>query len=227
MRIKRDKQAASIPEWEQLRETASAIKKHTLSRLAEYLEEFERQASANGIHVHWARDGAEHNAIVLQILSERGITRLVKSKSMLTEECHLNPYLESHGIEVTDTGLGERIVQLGQEPPSHIVLPAIHLKKEDIGRLFHEKLGTENGAVWVSGSSLGPQRAVYVICEHLVLVVPAGQIVHTMQQAYDRIQFERPGFGVFLSGPSKTADIEQSLVVGAQGARSCTLFLVV
>ena len=65
---------------------------------------------------------------------------------MLTEECHLNAYLETHGIEVTDTDLGERIVQLRHEPPSHIVLPAIHLKKEDIGELFHEKLGTEKGA---------------------------------------------------------------------------------
>ncbi len=74
------------------------------------------------------------------------MTQLVKSKSMLTEECHLNPYLEARGIEVTDTDLGERIVQLRREPPSHIVLPAIHLKKEDIGELFHAELGTEKGA---------------------------------------------------------------------------------
>jgi L-lactate dehydrogenase complex protein LldF len=146
VRLKRDKQAASIPEWEMLRETASAIKMHTLSRLAEYLEEFERNAAANGIQVHWARDAAEHNAIVHRILSDRGVTRLVKSKSMLTEECHLNPYLEARGIEVTDTDLGERIVQLRHEPPSHIVFPAIHLKKQDIGELFHQKLGTEQGA---------------------------------------------------------------------------------
>jgi len=84
----------------------------------------------------------------------------------------------------------------------------------------------ENGAVWVPGSSLGPHRAIFVIAEHLVLILPAGQIVHTMQHAYDRIGFERPGFGLFISGPSKTADIEQSLVIGAQGPRSCTLFLV-
>ncbi|HVJ04757.1 MAG TPA: lactate utilization protein B [Candidatus Saccharimonadales bacterium] len=146
VRLKRDKQAASIPEWEMLRDTAAAIKTHTLSRLADYLEEFERNAVANGIQVYWARDGAEHNAIVHKILLDRGVTRLVKSKSMLTEECHLNPYLEARGIEVTDTDLGERIVQLRHEPPSHIVLPAIHLKKEDIGELFHEKLGTKQGA---------------------------------------------------------------------------------
>lgn len=146
VRLKRDRQAMSIPEWEVLRETASGIKAHTLSRLADYLEEFERNAIANGMKVHWARDAEEHNAIVHKILADRGVTRLVKSKSMLTEECHLNPYLETRGIEVTDTDLGERIVQLRKEPPSHIVLPAIHLKKEDIGELFHEKLGTEKGA---------------------------------------------------------------------------------
>ena len=146
VRLKRDRQAESIPEWEALRESASAIKAHTLSRLADYLEEFERNARANGIQVHWARDGTEHNTIVHRILAGRGITRLVKSKSMLTEECHLNPYLEAQGIEVTDTDLGERIVQLRREPPSHIVLPAIHLKKQDIGELFHKELGTAQGA---------------------------------------------------------------------------------
>ncbi|MFB3815088.1 MAG: lactate utilization protein B [Terriglobales bacterium] len=133
-------------EWEELRNTAALIKAHTLSRLADYLEEFERNAIANGIQVHWACNAAEHNAIVHRILVESGVTRLVKSKSMLTEECGLNAYLEAHGIEVVDTDLGERIVQFRHEPPSHIVLPAIHLKKEEIGELFHEKLGTDKGA---------------------------------------------------------------------------------
>ena len=84
----------------------------------------------------------------------------------------------------------------------------------------------ENGAVWIPGSALGSQRAIFVVTQHLALVVPTGQIVHNMHQAYERIRFERPGFGVFISGPSKTADIEQALVIGAHGARSCTLFLV-
>ena len=78
-------------------------------------------------------------------MQQHGVRRLVKSKSMLTEECHLNPFLERHGIEVVDTDLGERIVQLAGEPPSHIVLPAIHKKKEDVGQLFHEHLGTDAG----------------------------------------------------------------------------------
>jgi L-lactate dehydrogenase complex protein LldG len=100
------------------------------------------------------------------------------------------------------------------------------LEGVDLGIIEGEFGVAENGAVWVPGRNLGPQRAIYVISEHLVLIVPAGQIVHTMQHAYDRIRFERPGFGLFISGPSKTADIEQSLVIGAHGPRSCTLFLV-
>ncbi|MEZ4830294.1 MAG: lactate utilization protein B [Bacteroidia bacterium] len=146
VRQKRDAVAHAVPEWESLRELASQIKAHTLSRLDVYLEEFEKNATANGIQIHWAEDANAHNRIVADILQKHKVRKLVKSKSMLTEECHLNPFLEKQGIEVIDTDLGERIVQLAQEPPSHIVLPAIHKKKEEIGVLFHEKLGTEAGA---------------------------------------------------------------------------------
>lgn len=146
VRAKRDKAASAIPEWEKLRVLASQIKLHMLSRMDEYLLEFETKASANGIQVHFAMDAEEHNRIVHGILAGHGVTKVVKSKSMLTEECHLNPHLEKRGIEVVDTDLGERIVQLRNEPPSHIVMPAIHLKRGEIGELFHEKLGTEEGA---------------------------------------------------------------------------------
>jgi L-lactate dehydrogenase complex protein LldG len=84
----------------------------------------------------------------------------------------------------------------------------------------------ENGAVWIPGRALGPHRAVFVVCQHLALVVSAGQIVNNMQEAYARLVIERPGYGLFISGPSKTADIEQALVIGAHGARSCTVFVV-
>ena len=142
----RDRGAHSVPEWEELRSLASAIKANVLSNLDNYLEEFERNAKANGVQVHWAIDGEAHNRIVLDILRMHQVKKLVKSKSMLTEECHLNPFLEANGVEVVDTDLGERIVQLDERPPSHIVMPAIHMKKEEIGELFHEKLGTEKGA---------------------------------------------------------------------------------
>lgn len=145
VRAKRDKAANSVAEWEALRETASAIKEHTLSKLDEYLVEFEANATANGIHVHWAEDGDEHNRIVHDIIKKHDAKNVVKSKSMLTEECQLNHYLRDHGIAVVDTDLGEYIVQLREEQPSHIVLPAIHLKKEDVSNTFHQHLHTEKG----------------------------------------------------------------------------------
>ncbi|MES2790302.1 MAG: lactate utilization protein B [Planctomycetota bacterium] len=147
VRVKRDRAAQTLPEWERLRETASAIKANVVANLANYLEQFEANAKRLGVKVHWARDAAEHNTIVLGILQQHGVKKVVKSKSMLTEECHLNPFLERHGMEVIDTDLGERIVQMANEPPSHIVLPCIHWKREEIGELFHQELGTEKGAI--------------------------------------------------------------------------------
>src|SRR6188508_1053199 len=87
LRGKRDREVALLPEWERLRTLASQVKEHTLTHLADYLEEFERNAVANGATVHWARDAAEHNEIVHGILASRGAKVLVKSKSMLTDEC--------------------------------------------------------------------------------------------------------------------------------------------
>jgi L-lactate dehydrogenase complex protein LldF len=145
VRQKRDKAAHQVPDWEFLRNEASGIKDNVLSRLSEYLLQFEEQAGRNGVTVHWAADAREHNEIVGSLLRRHGADKIVKSKSMLTEECHLNEYLEEQGIEVVDTDLGERIVQLAGEPPSHIVLPCIHKKKEEIGQLFHEHLGTPEG----------------------------------------------------------------------------------
>ena len=156
VRAKRDKAASSLPEWEALRERASQIKAHTLSRLDQYLLQFEERAKANGVTVHWALDGEEHNQIVYDLLQKHNVKNVVKSKSMLTEECQLNHYLRHKGINVVDTDLGEYIVQLREEQPSHIVLPAIHLKKEDVSATFHQHLGTEknnNDATYLTRSA--------------------------------------------------------------------------
>jgi L-lactate dehydrogenase complex protein LldF len=145
VRQKRDLQKDEIPDWEELREQASSIKEHTLSNLDQYLEEFETKALKNGIRIHWAATAEEHNNIVLEILQQAGVRKLVKSKSMLTEECHMNPFLMKKGIDVIESDLGERIIQFAGQDPSHIVLPAIHLKKEEVGKLFEKKLHTEPG----------------------------------------------------------------------------------
>lgn len=142
-RMRRDRAAAAIPEWEEMRTLASEIKRHTLSHLDRYLEEFERNATANGFIVHWAADADEHNRIVAGILESHGVKVVTKSKSMLTEECGLRPYLEARGMEIYEADLGERIQQLDCQPPSHIVMPAIHKLRGDVARLFAEKLGSD------------------------------------------------------------------------------------
>ena len=143
LRKKRDRESEHLPEWEELRSLASAIKEHTLTHLADYLEEFERNATRNGAQVHWARDAAEHNQIVFDIMSSKAARTLVKAKSMLTDECEMRPFLEARGIEIMETDLGERIQQLDDEPPSHIVVPAVHKLRGDVARVFAENIGTD------------------------------------------------------------------------------------
>ncbi|GJD94081.1 lactate utilization protein B [Methylobacterium iners] len=143
VRKKRDVATHGIPEWEELRELASAIKAHTLSRLDEYLEQFEAQAKANGVHVHWAADGAEHNRLVHRLLKDHGARSLIKSKSMLTEECGFRHYMAGTGIEVIETDLGERIQQLDDEEPSHVVMPAVHKTRLDVAEVFAKTMGTD------------------------------------------------------------------------------------
>ncbi|WP_423128743.1 lactate utilization protein B [Gaoshiqia sp. Z1-71] len=145
VRKKRDTAATSVSDWENLRERASQIRDNVLSNLDNYLVQFEAEALKNGVQVHWAEDADAFNRIMLNIIHANNGRKIVKSKSMLTEECGLNHFLEKEGIEVVDTDLGERIIQFRNEPPSHIVLPAIHLTKEEVGELFHEKLHTEEG----------------------------------------------------------------------------------
>ncbi len=145
VRQKRDRMAAALPEWEELRAAADQIKRHTVTHLADYLEQFEANATRNGVIVHWANDAEEYNRIVLDILQSHHVKKVVKSKSMLTEECHLNEHLIAAGIDPVETDLGERILQLMDLAPSHIVMPAIHITKEQVGKCFEEKIGSEPG----------------------------------------------------------------------------------
>ena len=145
VREKRDRMMMTVPEWEGLRRLSSAIKRHTLSRLGHYLCEFERNAAANGMVVHWAKDAAEMNAAVWELVREHGGTNLIKSKSMLSEECGLTPYLGERGVDAVESDLGERIMQLLHRPPSHIVLPAIAVRREEVGTLFEREMHTEPG----------------------------------------------------------------------------------
>jgi L-lactate dehydrogenase complex protein LldF len=133
----------SVDDWEGLREKARSIKDETLSHLDEYLTQFVENAERAGASIHWARDGDEACDIVVRLLRERGATKVVKSKSMATEEIRLNDALEKNGIYPVETDLGEWIIQLAHETPSHIVVPAIHKTKHQIADLFVEKIGID------------------------------------------------------------------------------------
>jgi L-lactate dehydrogenase complex protein LldF len=145
LRRRRDAAAAAVSDWEALRAHAAALKRHALDHLDVLLERFEARAREAGAHVHFARDASSLSRVVTGLLEARGARRVVKSKSMLTEECGLNAALEARGVEVVDTDLGERIVQLGGERPSHLIVPAIHRTREEIGALFHRTMGSPAG----------------------------------------------------------------------------------
>ncbi len=138
--LKRRQIFADKKETEHLRELGNAIKKRALSRLPQLLEELETKCTRNGIRVHWAETTTEANQQVLNIMKAHKATRMVKGKSMVSEEMGLNEFLESKGIEAAETDLGEFIIQLNNEKPSHIIVPAIHKNKEQIAQIFHEKL---------------------------------------------------------------------------------------
>jgi L-lactate dehydrogenase complex protein LldF len=134
---------ASVDDWEGLREKARTVKEETLLHLDKYLVQFVDKAENAGATIHWARDGKETCRIVIDLVNARDTKMVVKSKSMVTEEIHLNDALEAAGIEPVETDLGEWIIQLAGETPSHIVVPAIHKTKAQIADLFVDKVGIE------------------------------------------------------------------------------------
>lgn len=137
------KRAAQFPdpvEWNALRAAGAEIRARALSKLPALLEAFEAKCASNGISVHWAETTDEANRVVLSILERHGVKQLVKGKSMVSEEMHLNDFLEEHGIESLEADLGEYIIQLDGEMPSHIIMPAIHKNRQQIARLFSRKI---------------------------------------------------------------------------------------
>src|ERR1700726_4263421 len=143
---RRQEAIARLPEFEELREVGRAIKDHTLAHLDFYLELYEQNVTAAGGQVHWARNAAEARAAVLEICRSVGARIVTKGKSMVAEEIALNDHLEVNGIPPVETDLGEYIIQLRHEPPSHIIAPAIHLMKEQVEATFrasHSDLRSE------------------------------------------------------------------------------------
>ncbi len=137
--VKRADAAKRLPEFEALRDEARAIKDHVLAHLDHYLERYEEQVTAAGGIVHWCQTPEEARQVILSLCREADAKTVTKSKSMIAEEMELNPFLEEHGIEPVETDLGEYVVQLADERPSHIIAPAVHKTRDQVADLFHEK----------------------------------------------------------------------------------------
>ena len=140
---KRDRAASEFPFFEDIRDRARRIRLDSLSNLDELLARFADEVTATGGHIHWAADAAEANQIVQEILEATNSKKIVKSKSMVTEEIELNHHLEGVGMDVVETDLGEFIVQLAEDEPSHIIAPVLHMTAGDVGKVFEEKLGVD------------------------------------------------------------------------------------
>ncbi|MDX6512649.1 MAG: L-lactate dehydrogenase complex protein LldF [Gaiellaceae bacterium] len=141
IRERRAQVVAERPDWEELRDAGSAIKRRVLRHLDEYLGQFERAVEDAGGHVHWARDGAEAGRIVAGLVQATGAREVVKVKSLTTDEIHLNETLAAAGIAAIETDLAELICQLAGDEPSHILVPAIHLNRVEIRDVFRRELG--------------------------------------------------------------------------------------
>jgi L-lactate dehydrogenase complex protein LldF len=137
--VKRLAAIARLPEFEALRDDAKRIKEHTLANLGAYLEAYEQRVIESGGHVHWAVDASEACDIILGICRDAGAKTVTKGKSMISEEIAVNEHLEKNGIQAIETDLGEYIIQLRHEPPSHIIAPAIHLSKEQVAETFRKE----------------------------------------------------------------------------------------
>jgi len=131
---------ATLDDADAVRDRARATKMDALRGLGDALRMFERRLTENGARVHWAETDADANRIVVDIARQAGVRRVVKGKTMVSEETHLNGALEGAGLEVVETDLGEYIVQLGHDRPSHIIAPIVHMTREQVGRLMHERL---------------------------------------------------------------------------------------
>ncbi|HEX3673846.1 MAG TPA: lactate utilization protein B [Rhizomicrobium sp.] len=158
-------------DWDALREQGRAVRDYALAHLDTLLETFERNIQSRGGHVHWARDAAEARTIILGILRETGARTVTKGKSMVSEEIGLNPFLVANGIVPVETDLGEYIIQLRDEPPSHIIAPAFHLNKEDVEVAFR-----------AAHTTLDPAR---VLDERTALVAEARTMLRAQFEAAD------------------------------------------
>jgi L-lactate dehydrogenase complex protein LldF len=144
IQTKRNMLVAEKTDWQDLRTAAAAIRAHALANLGDYLEQFETRCTAAGGQIHWARDAAEARSIIVDILREEKATEVIKIKTMTSAEIQLNPALEAAGIQAIETDLAELILQLGEDEPSHIVAPALHVNRSQVREIFARRMGLKD-----------------------------------------------------------------------------------
>ncbi len=211
---------AELPQWEQLRQIGSDIRQHTLENMDVYLVRFEEKVKSAGGHVHWAETAADANRIVLHIAKEHNVKTAVKSKSMATEEIGLNHALEAAGIETIETDLGEYIIQLAGTGPSHIIVPAVHLKKEEVAALFSEKLNINAPTDPVELAQIAREtlREKFLTAEMGIsggnfLIAETGTLVMVTNEGNGRMCTTIPDLHVAMVGIDKVIPDWESLTV--------------
>jgi L-lactate dehydrogenase complex protein LldF len=200
----------ALPDYQELRSQANAIKKHTIENLDHYLEEFERNVTARGGHVVYCKDGTEVSDFILGLAKERGARLIVKSKSMTTEEVDLNERLEHHGLESVETDLGEYILQLAHEKPYHIVAPALHKTRYDVAEIFTRRLNVPNEIVIEKQTALARRvlREKFLAAEIGIsganfLVADSGAIVLVENEGNARLTTTAPKLHIVVAGIEK------------------------
>ncbi|MCX7915657.1 MAG: LUD domain-containing protein, partial [Verrucomicrobiae bacterium] len=196
--------------WAAARDRAAARKQQVLAHWDRYLEAFEANVIANGGRVHWAETAEEARRIVLAIARQHGVRSVVKSKSMVTEEIHLNAALEQAGIEVVETDLGEYVCQLRGEPPFHIVTPIMHLSRQEVAVTFRVKLQVvaSDRAEELTAIARQRLRAAFLRADMGItganfLIAETGQIAITENEGNARLCFSVPPVHVVLAGIEK------------------------
>ncbi len=209
-----------VANWEELREAGHNIRLHAINHLDHYLELMERRVTEAGGHVHWARTAAEAREIVLSIARQHQVKLVVKAKSMATEEIGLNHALEAAGIRALETDLGEYIVQMAGTGPSHIIVPAVHLTKEEIATLFSEKLHMDAPADPIRLAEIARQklRQEFIAADLGIsganfLVAETGTLVMVTNEGNGRMCTTLPRVHVAVAGIDKIVPDWESLTV--------------
>ena len=210
--------ADALPDYQELRTQANALKRHAIENLDHYLEEFERNVEAHGGKVVYCKDGTEVADFVLSLASERGAHLIVKSQSMTTEEVDLNERLEHHGLESVETDLGEYIVQLAHERPYHIVAPALHKTRYDVADLFTERLRVPRETVIEKQTAIARSvlREKFLAADIGIsganfLVADSGAVVLVENEGNARLTTSAPKIHIAIAGIEKMIPRAQDL----------------